>query len=145
MKSVEILMAEDSPSDAELAREALKNGMLDINMNVVTDGEEALDYLFRRGQYKDASRPDLILLDINMPKKSGLEVLAEIKRDEELKRIPVVILTTSEDERDIAKSYEHFAACFITKPVNFQSFQEIVGQLKSFWFTIVTLPPKTSN
>ena len=142
MKSVEILMAEDSPSDAELAKEALKNGMLDVNMNVVTDGEEAINYLFRRGEYKNAARPDLILLDINMPKKSGLEVLALIKQDEDLKRIPVVILTTSEDERDIAKSYEHYASCFITKPVNFQSFQEIVGQLKSFWFTIVTLPPK---
>lgn len=142
MESVEILMAEDSPSDAELAKEALKNGMLDVNMNVVTDGEEAINYLFRRGEYKNAARPDLILLDINMPKKSGLEVLALIKQDEDLKRIPVVILTTSEDERDIAKSYEHYAACFITKPVNFQSFQEIVGPLKSFWFTIVTLPPK---
>ncbi len=145
MKSVEILMAEDSPSDAELAKEALKNGMLDVCMNIVTDGEEAINYLFRKGQYKNATRPDLILLDINMPKKSGLEVLAEIKKDEDLKRIPVVMLTTSEDERDIAQSYEQYASCFITKPVNFQSFQEIVRQLKSFWFTIVTLPPKSNN
>lgn len=138
---IEILMAEDSPSDAELAQEALKNGKLKNKITVVPNGAEALNYLFKRGKYTDAKQPDLILLDINMPLKNGFEVLEEIKKDSRLRRIPVVMLTTSEDEQDVLKSYDLQAACFITKPVNFERFQEIVRQLKQFWFTVVTLPP----
>ncbi len=141
MELVKILMAEDSPSDAELAREALKNGKLANMLTIVPNGQEALNYLFKRGQYADAPTPDLILLDINMPIKSGFDVLTELKKDHRLKRIPVVILTTSEDEQDVIRSYELQASCFITKPVNFQRFQEIVKQVKEFWFTVVTLPP----
>ncbi|HEY9777556.1 MAG TPA: response regulator [Planktothrix sp.] len=141
MKSIEILMAEDSPSDAELAREALINGKLSNKLNVVTNGQEALDYLHKRGKFASANTPDLILLDINMPIKNGFEVLTELKADEKLRRIPVVVLTTSEDEHDVLKSYDLQAACFITKPVNFTKFQDIVKQLKNFWFSVVTLPP----
>ena len=141
MEPIEILMAEDSPSDAELAREALKNGKLSNRINIVTNGADALDFLFKRGKFVDAPVPDLILLDINMPIKNGFEVLTEIKKDERLRRIPVVMLTTSEDEQDVLKSYDMQASCYITKPVNFQRFQEIVLQLKSFWFSVVTLPP----
>lgn len=140
MEPIEILMAEDSPSDAQLAREALKNGKLNNRITVVPNGAEALDFLFKRGKYTDAPQPDLILLDINMPVRNGFEVLKEIKADEKLRRIPVVMLTTSEDEQDVLKSYDMQAACYITKPVNFERFQEIVKQLKSFWFTVVRLP-----
>ena len=140
-RSITILMAEDSPSDAELARQAFKNGKLLNELIIVKDGVEAMAYLRKEGQYADAIRPDVILLDLNMPRKDGRDVLAEIKKDANLKTIPVVILTTSEDENDVLISYELQASCFITKPVEFQKFIEVARNIKQFYFSIVTLPP----
>lgn len=140
-RPVRILMAEDSPSDAELARVAFKNGRLVNELTIVKDGVEAIAYLRKEGQYADVQRPDVILLDLNMPKKDGLEVLAEIKKDPELKTIPVVILTTSEDERDIMTAYRLYASSFITKPVEFEKFLEVAKSIKSFYVNVVTLPP----
>ncbi len=140
-RSISILMAEDSPSDAELARQAFKNGKLMNDLTIVKDGVEAMAYLRKEGQYASAPRPDVILLDLNMPKKDGREVLEEIKADPNLRTIPVVILTTSEDENDIYKSYELQASAFITKPVEFDSFIEVARGIKQFYFNIVTLPP----
>lgn len=140
-RPVRILMAEDSPSDAELARVAFKNGRLVNELTIVKDGVEAIAYLRKEGQYADVQRPDVILLDLNMPKKDGLEVLAEIKKDPDLKSIPVVILTTSEDERDIMTAYRLYASSFITKPVEFEKFLEVAKSIKSFYVNVVTLPP----
>ncbi len=140
-KSIEILMAEDSPSDAELARQAFKNGKLLNELTIVRDGVEALAYLRKEGQYVDAVRPDIILLDLNMPRMDGREVLAAIKKDPTLKSIPVVILTTSEDENDVLKSYELQASCYITKPVEFDKFLDVARGIKQFYFNVVTLPP----
>jgi len=134
-------MAEDSPSDAELARLAFKNGRLVNELAIVKDGVEAIAYLRKEGQYSDVQRPDVILLDLNMPKMDGLEVLAEIKKDPDLKTIPVVILTTSEDERDIMTAYRLYASSFITKPVEFDKFLEVAKGIKSFYVNVVTLPP----
>ncbi len=141
IRSVRILMAEDSPSDAELARQAFKNGRLINELTIVKDGVEALAYLRKEGKYSEALRPDLILLDLNMPKKDGREVLEEIKADPQLRTIPVIILTTSEDEQDILRSYELQASSFITKPVEFEKFIEVAKGIKQFYFNIVTLPP----
>ena len=140
-KSITILMAEDSPSDAELARQAFKNGKLLNELMIVKDGVEAMAYLRREGRFADAIRPDVVLLDLNMPRKDGREVLAEMKTDPDLKTIPVVVLTTSEDEQDILRSYELQASCFITKPVEFEKFLEVARSIKHFYFNIVTLPP----
>lgn len=140
-KPIEILMVEDNPGDARLVAEALKEGKVLNNMSVVEDGVEALAYLRREGRYKNALRPDLMLLDLNLPKKDGREVLAEVKSDENLKRIPVVILTTSEAEEDILKSYNLYANAYITKPVNLEQFIRIVKSIEGFWFTVVKLPP----
>lgn len=140
-RAIRILMAEDSPSDAELARQAFKNGKLLNELTIVKDGVEAVAYLRKEGQYKDALRPDVILLDLNMPRKDGREVLEEIKKDPNLRTIPVVILTTSEDEQDILRSYELQASSFITKPVEFEKFLEVAKGIKQFYFNIVTLPP----
>ncbi len=140
-RPIRILMAEDSPSDAELAREAFKNGKLLNELKIVKDGEECMLYLTKQGQYSDVLRPDVLLLDLNMPKKGGLEVLEEIKKDSELKTIPVIILTTSESEHDILKSYQLQASTYITKPVDFENFLEIAKQIKEFYFHVVTLPP----
>ena len=133
-------MAEDSPSDAELARQAFKCGKLLNDLLIVKDGEECLAYLRKEGKYSNAVRPDLILLDLNMPKKGGLEVLEELKKDPELMAIPVTILTTSESEQDILKSYQLQASSFITKPVEFEKFIEVAKQVKQFYFSVVTLP-----
>jgi two-component system, chemotaxis family, response regulator Rcp1 len=140
--SVVILMAEDSPSDAELARQAFKNGKFLNELTIVKDGVETMAYLRKEGEFADARRPDVILLDLNMPRKDGREVLAEIKNDPDLKTIPVVVLTTSEDEQDILKSYELQASCYITKPVEFEKFIEVARSINHFYFNIVTLPPK---
>jgi len=140
-KSIVILMAEDSPSDAELARQAFKNGKLLNELIIVKDGVEAMDYLNKKGKFADAIRPDVVLLDLNMPRKDGREVLAEIKKDADLKTIPVVVLTTSADEQDILRSYELQASCYITKPVEFEKFIEVARSIKHFYFNIVTLPP----
>jgi len=140
-RSITILMAEDSPSDAELARQAFKNGKLINDLIIVKDGVEAMSYLRKQGAYANSVRPDVVLLDLNMPRKDGREVLAEMKADNDLKTIPVVVLTTSEDEQDILKSYALQASCYITKPVEFEKFIDVARNIKQFYFNIVTLPP----
>ncbi len=138
---VEILLVEDNPGDVRLTIEALKDTKLHNKLSVVKDGVEAMAFLRRQGTYAQVSRPDLILLDLNLPKKDGREVLEEIKNDEDLRRIPVVVLTTSSDEQDILKSYNLHANCYITKPVDLRQFLAIVKSIQSFWFSIVKLPP----
>ena len=139
-RPVEILLVEDSPGDARLTREALREGTVRNHLHVATDGAEALAFLRQAGTYAAAPRPDVILLDLNLPKKDGREVLAEIKADHDLRRIPVVILTTSQDERDILRAYELHANCYITKPVDLDQFIAVIQSIESFWLTIVTLP-----
>ncbi len=141
-RPIEILMVEDNPGDVRLTMEALEEGKVRNNLYTVVDGEEALAFLRRQGRYADMPRPDLILLDLNLPKKTGQEVLAEIKADPELKRIPVVILTVSEAEADIIKTYNLHANCYITKPVDLERFIEVVKSIEDFWLTVVMLPPK---
>lgn len=133
-------MVEDNPADVRLTREAFKDAKVLNNMSVVGDGEEALLFLRRKGAYSDAPRPDLILLDLNLPKKDGREVLAEIKSDPLLKRIPVVVLTTSEDEKDVLKAYDLHVNAYITKPVNLDQFMKVVEAVEDFWLTVVKLP-----
>ena len=140
-KPIKILLIEDNPGDVRLTREALKESKISNKLSVVMDGIEAMDFLNRKGKYKEESRPDLILLDLNLPKKDGREVLAEIKEDDDLKRIPVVILTTSTAELDIMKTYNLHANCYITKPVELEQFINVVKNIGDFWFTIVKLPP----
>jgi len=140
-KAVEILLIEDNPGDVRLTIEALKESKIMNNMHVADDGIEALSFLKKEGIYKDKPRPDLIILDLNLPKKDGREVLGEIKSDDSLKQIPIVILTTSEAEEDIIKSYELHANCYITKPVNMEQFIKVVSSVGEFWFSIVMLPP----
>ena len=137
---VKILLVEDNPGDVRLTQEALKEGKVANEMYVVGDGIDALGFLRQEGKYAEAPRPDLILLDLNLPRKDGREVLAEIKEDKDLKRIPVVILTTSKAEVDILKTYNLNANCYITKPVNLDRFITVVQSIEDFWFTIVTLP-----
>ncbi len=141
-RPVEILMVEDSPTDALLAREALRDAKVKNSLHEVVDGVEVMAFLKHEGQYADAPRPDLILLDLNLPKKDGREVLAEIKEDPNLKRIPVVVLTTSKTEEDRLKAYDLSANCFITKPVDFIQFTKIIKSIEHFWFEVVSLPPK---
>jgi len=141
-KPVEILLVEDNPMDVIVTREALKEGKVCNNLNVVQDGEEAIQFLRREGQYANAPRPDVVLLDLNLPKKDGLAVLSEIKDDPTLKYIPVIVLTTSKAEEDIVKSYKLHANCFITKPVDLDQFTAVVKSIEDFWFEIVKLPPK---
>jgi chemotaxis family two-component system response regulator Rcp1 len=141
-RSIEILMVEDNPGDIRLTVEALKEGKVRNNLHTVGDGEEALAFLRRQGPYAEVPRPDLILLDLNLPKKTGQEVLAEIKEDPDLRRIPVVILTVSEAEADILKTYNLHANCYITKPVDLDRFIEVVKSIEDFWLTVVMLPPK---
>ncbi len=138
---IEVLLVEDNPGDVRLTREALKEGKVRNNLSVAPDGVEALAFLRRQGRYAGAPRPDLILLDLNLPKKDGREVLEEIKADPALRTIPVVILTTSEAERDIARAYDLHANCYITKPVDLDQFITVVKSIEDFWFTIVKLPP----
>ena len=137
---IEILLVEDSPTDALLAKAALEQSKLVNNLHLVTDGVEAIAFLRKEGKYQQAPRPDLILLDLNLPKKDGREVLAEIKDDEGLKRIPVVVLTTSKSEADVLKAYGLHANCYIVKPVDFEQFAEVVRGIEIFWFSVVTLP-----
>ena len=139
-KAIEILLVEDNPGDVRLTREALKEGKLTNHLSVVGDGVEALAFLRRQGKFADSARPDMILLDLNLPKKSGLEVLADLKSDEDLKRTPVVILTTSQAEQDIVKSYNLYANCYISKPVDLGQFMNVVKCIEEFWLTIVKLP-----
>lgn len=138
---IEILLVEDSPGDVRLTIEALKEGKVHNNMHVVKDGVEAMAFLHRKGEFTQAPRPDLILLDLNLPKKDGREVLKEIKEDKNLKRIPVVILTISTAEEDILKTYNLHANCYITKPVDLDHFIRVVKSIEDFWLEIVKLPP----
>lgn len=142
VQPIEILLVEDNPGDVRLTREALKEAKVHNNLYVASDGVEALDFLFRRDGYEDFPQPDLILLDLNLPRKSGHEVLAEIKDHTVLRRIPVVILTTSEDEEDILRTYELHANAYVTKPVDLSRFIEVVRSVEDFWLAIVKLPPK---
>lgn len=139
-KPIEVLLVEDNPADVRLTKEAFREGRIVNNLNVVHDGVEAVEYLTRRGPYKDAIRPDLILLDLNLPRKSGREVLEEIKADPDLRRIPVMVLTTSKAEQDLQRAYSLHANCYITKPVDLDKFFDIVRSIEHFWFDIVTLP-----
>ena len=138
---LEVLLVEDSLGDVRLTQEALKDAKVHINLRVVRDGIDAMAFLMREGEYATASRPDLILLDLNLPRKDGREVLREIKENQELKTIPVVILTTSASEADILRSYLLHANCYITKPVNLDGFLTVVKSIDNFWLSIVKLPP----
>ena len=142
VKPVEILLVEDNPGDADLAREALEGSKFHNTLHVVDDGEKAMAFLRREGLYTDALQPDLILLDLNLPKKDGRQVLAEIKADDNLRRIPVVILTTSRAEEDVLKSYNLHANCYIAKPIDLNQFLNVVRSIEDFWLSIVVLPPK---
>lgn len=137
---VEILLVEDNPGDVRLTREALTEGKVYSNLHWAKDGVEALEFLRRQGKFADVPRPDIILLDLNLPKKDGREVLFEIKNDDDLKRIPVVILTTSKAEEDVLRSYELHANCYVTKPVDLEKFIVVVQSIDRFWLTVVTLP-----
>jgi chemotaxis family two-component system response regulator Rcp1 len=140
-RPVEILLVEDSPSDAELTMEALREAKVRNHLSLVEDGVQAMEFLRGRGQFAGAPRPDLIMLDLNLPRKDGREVLAELKADEDLRAIPVVVLTTSRAEQDVLRAYHLHANCYITKPVDFGQFLEVVRSIESFWLCIVTLPP----
>jgi two-component system, chemotaxis family, response regulator Rcp1 len=140
IEPVEVLVVEDDLGDVELIKESLKMSKLHIKINYVSDGQECMEYLRRAGPYKTMKKPDLILLDLNMPRKDGRQVLAEMKADPSFKKIPVVVLTTSDDERDIVKTYDLGANCYVTKPVDFQQIKKIVNEIAEFWFTIVKLP-----
>lgn len=142
-RPIEILLVEDSPSDAQLAIEALKAAKIANNLSHVEDGVEAMQFLRREGAYRDAPHPDLILLDLNLPRKDGREVLEELKEDPQLKLIPVVVLTTSRAEQDVLRSYALHANCYITKPVDFIQFMEVVKSIEHFWLAVVTLPGET--
>lgn len=139
-RSIEILLVEDNPGDARLTIEAMREAKLRNRLHVVEDGVEAMQFLRREGRFGDAARPDLILLDLNLPKKDGREVLAEIKSDPALKRIPVVVLTTSRAEEDILRAYDLHANCYVTKPVDLEQFMKIVKQIDEFWLKLVILP-----
>jgi CheY-like chemotaxis protein len=142
-KTVEILLIEDNPGDIRLTMEAFKEGRVLNNLTVAKDGEEALDRLYNRGIYTENYLPDMILLDLNLPRKDGREVLKIIKSDEFLKRVPVVILTTSKVEEDIVRSYNSHANCFITKPIDMNHFMEVIRLVEEFWFKVVRLPSRT--
>ena len=142
LNAVEILLVEDNPGDVRLTIEALKEAKVHNRLSVVSDGVEALAFLRNEGPYADAPRPDLILLDLNLPRKDGREVLAEVKSDPDLKLIPVVVLTTSRAEKDLFQAYESHANCYITKPVDFQQFLVVIKSIEGFWLSIVKLPPK---
>ncbi len=136
----EILLVEDNPADARLTVEAFKEGKVSNKLTVVEDGVEAISYLRREGEYANATRPDIILLDLNLPRKHGREVLAEVKEDPDLRRIPVIILTTSRDEKDVIATYNLHGNCYINEPVDLDRFMDIVRSVEDFWLTTVTLP-----
>ncbi|MGB9938002.1 MAG: response regulator [Methanobacterium sp.] len=141
-KAVKVLLIEDNPADARLVKEVFKDFKIDNELYVVEDGVKAMEFLNKNAEYKDVPIPDLIMLDLNLPRKDGREVLAEIKLDEDLKSIPVVILTTSSDKTDIINTYKNHANCFITKPVDFEQFMIVLNSIEDFWLKIVKLPPK---
>ncbi len=139
---IDILVVEDNPGDVRLIQEVFQDGKIYNTLEIARDGEEALNYLHQQGIYKNTPRPDLILLDLNLPKKNGNEVLSEIKDDVHLRRIPVIILTASKAEEDIARAYNHHANCYLTKPIDLNQFINVVQQIKTFWLSIVQLPEK---
>jgi chemotaxis family two-component system response regulator Rcp1 len=139
-KTIEVLLVEDNPGDVRLTFEAMKEGKVVNHINVAPDGVEAMAYLHREGAYRNAARPDLILLDLNLPRKGGREVLAEVKADESLRQIPVVILTTSQAEEDILRTYNLHTNCYVTKPVDLEQFIQVVRSINDFWFSVVKLP-----
>ena len=141
-RAVEILLAEDNPGDVKLTEKALDQGQITNNLHVVNDGVETLQFLRGVGEYADTPQPDLILLDLNMPRKDGEDVLKEIKDDPDLRRIPVVVLTSSDAEEDIVKSYDLHANAYLKKPVDFNGFLDVVDRLEDFWLEVVRLPPK---
>jgi two-component system, chemotaxis family, response regulator Rcp1 len=143
-RPIEILLVEDSPGDVELTRLAMKEGRVANRLHVVTDGEQALDFLYRRGPFQDAIVPDLILLDLNLPKVNGREVLAQLKADEALRSIPVVVLTTSTSDEDIVRSYAAHANSYVQKPVDYEQFIRAIQQIQEYWLMFVWLPPHTS-
>ncbi|MBD2203114.1 response regulator [Calothrix sp. FACHB-1219] len=140
--TIEVLLVEDNPGDAQLTRIALEDSKISVNLSVVEDGVEAMAFLRKQDKYATVPHPDIVLLDLNLPKKDGRQVLAEIKSDQHLKRIPVVVLTTSQAEEDIVKAYNLAANCYITKPVDFDQFVRIIRTIENFWFAIVKLPPE---
>jgi len=140
-RPVEILLVDDNPGDIRLLQEAFREGKVPSNRSVATDGEEAMAFLRRSGPFASATRPDLILLDLNLPRKSGTTVLAEIRSDPELSQIPVIVLSSSAAEQDIARAYELHANCYITKPLDLEQFFRVVGLIEDFWLTLVELPP----
>jgi two-component system response regulator len=142
LQPITILLVEDSVGDIRLTQEALKESKLKVDLHVVMDGEEAMDFLNKKNKYSDKPTPDVILLDLNLPKKDGRQVLKEIKESPDLKRIPVAVLTISKAEEDILQTYNLHANCYITKPLDLDKFVEVVKSIENFWFTIVTLPPK---
>ncbi|MDP3744024.1 MAG: response regulator [Methylotenera sp.] len=144
-RQVEFLLAEDNPGDVRLTQEALRDSKIRNNLNVVTDGMEAMAFLRRQGKYANAPTPDVVLLDLNLPKMDGREVLAEIKSDPLLKRIPVVIITSSEAEKDILRTYDLHANCYVSKPVDLDQFIKVIQAIENFWLTIVKLPSDTRN
>jgi CheY-like chemotaxis protein len=139
-QAIEILLVEDNPGDVRLIIEAMREAKLENRVHIVEDGVEAMQFLRREGRFGDAPRPDLILLDLNLPKKDGRAVLAEVKADPVLKRIPVVVLTTSRAEEDVLRAYDLHANCYITKPVDMEQFMKVVAQIDDFWVRVVTLP-----
>jgi two-component system, chemotaxis family, response regulator Rcp1 len=143
-RPIEILLIEDNPGDVDLTKEALQDAKVRNRLSVVDDGAKAVDFLYKKGPYDDAPRPDIILLDLNLPKKDGRQVLEEIKADPQLADIPVVILTTSQAEEDIIRSYQLHANCYITKPVDFKQFMLVVKSIEDFWLTVVKLPKRKS-
>lgn len=145
INTIEILVVEDNTGDSRLIVEALKDSKLSNKLTIVENGVDAMDYLRHKGKYKDSNLPDLILLDLNLPKKDGREVLAEIKNDPELKKIPVVIMTISQAEEDIIRTYNLHANCYIIKPIDLNQFIKVVKSIEDFWFTIVKLPPNHKN
>ena len=144
IKPIEILMVEDNEGDARLARESLKESKVMNYVHHVSDGVEAMNFLHHKDRYKKVPRPDIILLDLNLPRKDGREVLAEIKNDEDLKQIPVVVFTISNDEQDILKTYNLHVNCFITKPIDLEQFLKVMRSIEDFWLTIVKLPPNVT-
>lgn len=140
---IEILLVEDNPGDVWLTREALKDAKVHNNLHVIADGEDALAFLRGEGRFSGAPRPDLLLLDLNLPRKNGREVLAEVKQDADLRRIPVVILTSSTAEEDLVRSYDLHANCYVTKPLGLDQFLCVVKAIEDFWLSIVKLPPRT--
>jgi CheY-like chemotaxis protein len=141
-RAIDVLLVEDNPADVRLTEETLKESKVKINLNVAIDGQEATDFLHKNGRFTDAPRPDVILLDLNLPKKDGRQVLKEIKEDPKLKCIPIVIITSSKAEEDVVKTYDLHANCYVVKPINLEQFSKIVRTIEEFWFKIVKLPPK---